>query len=266
MDRPPYPVRVAAGIVVTVLEETRKLPMAAITLPMTAISNTVSAAMKLQQNIAEMAIKGDEVFDTLIPATDEQPAWATFDEDEDLPSDEAVLGQLNAMSEKLAATPKPTPKPESADEPEPEAAPADKSAPAKKAAAKKPAANKAAPAKKAPAKKAAPKKSSPKAPQATADDGDASANTSTGSGRFALYSSAPDLPDAKPTASTPTGDAPEAAQLIDYDTLTLAQLRAKLKTVPVDDYPALVDYERRTKNRAPFVTMLDNRIAAAGKK
>ncbi|WP_018179135.1 lipid droplet-associated protein [Jongsikchunia kroppenstedtii] len=265
MDRPPYPVRVAAGIVVTVLEETRKLPMAAITLPMTAISNTVSAAMKLQQNIAEMAIKGDEVFDTLIPATDEQPAWATFDEDDDLPSDEAVLGQLNAMSAKLAATPKPTPTTEPADDsaPEPEA-PTDKPAPAKKAAAKK-----AAPAKKAPAKKAAAKKAAPAKKAASKpadDDADTASSAGPGTGRFALYSSAPDLPDAKPTPAAPAGDAPEAAQLIDYDTLTLAQLRAKLKAVPADDYPALAEYERRTKNRAPFVTMLDNRIAAASKK
>jgi len=266
MDRPPYPVRVAAGIVVTVLEETRKLPMAALTLPMTAISNTVSAAMKMQQNIAEMAIKGDEVFDSLVPATDEQPAWATFDEDDgDLPSDEAVLGQLNAMSEKLAATPKPTAKP-ATEQSKPEAAQADKPAPAKKAAAKK-----AAPAKKAVAKKSAPAKKAPaKAasakPSAAPADSDAASGASTGSGRFALYSSAPELPDTKLATSVPAGDAPEAAQLIDYDTLTLAQLRAKLKTLPADEYSVLVEYERRTKNRAPFVTMLDNRIAAANKK
>ena len=59
---------------------------------------------------------------------------------------------------------------------------------------------------------------------------------------------------------------PEIVEYIEYDNLTLAQLRAKLRGVGVDELEALVAYERATKSRAPFVTMIDNRIAAQNSK
>ena len=52
MDRAPYPARIAAGLIVTALEETRKLPALLVTLPMTAVSQTLQAGMRAQQNIA----------------------------------------------------------------------------------------------------------------------------------------------------------------------------------------------------------------------
>lgn len=57
MHRAPYPARIAAGLIVTALEETRKLPALFVTLPMTAVSQTLQAGMRAQQNIAELAIK-----------------------------------------------------------------------------------------------------------------------------------------------------------------------------------------------------------------
>ena len=62
------------------------------------------------------------------------------------------------------------------------------------------------------------------------------------------------------------GSGPEIVELIDYDTLTLAQLRARLRSVAVEDLIALVDYEKSHRDRAPFVTMLENRIAAQNKR
>ena len=88
-------------------------------------------------------------------------------------------------------------------------------------------------------------------------------------GRFALYSSAPaDLVagDTPTTDGTPDVDKPEIVEFIEYDNLTLAQLRAKLRAVDLDDLTALAAYEAATKNRAPFVTMLDNRITAQNKR
>lgn len=186
----PYSARVAAGLLATVVEETRKLPTYAVTLPMTAVSQALQAGMRLQQNVAELAIKGDTVLDDIFNQDEEQPQWARFDEDE---VDEVP---------------------------------------------------------------------------APADDSDAAA----ASGRFALYTSAPDevvsstkAPAKKPAATT-SGDAPEIAELLDYDNLTLAQLRAKIRTVDLDDLTNLAGYEKSNKARAPFVTMLENRIAAKADK
>ena len=59
---------------------------------------------------------------------------------------------------------------------------------------------------------------------------------------------------------------PEIAEYLDYDSLTLAQLRARLRSLSLDELTALLDYEQRTLARAPFLTMLENRIASAKAK
>ena len=56
-----------------------------------------------------------------------------------------------------------------------------------------------------------------------------------------------------------------AAEL-DYPTLTLAQLRARLPSLSVDELEALLAYEQATKARAPFQTLLANRITRANAK
>ena len=37
--------------------------------------------MKVQQDVADLVIKGDETLESIFPPKDEQPEWATFDED-----------------------------------------------------------------------------------------------------------------------------------------------------------------------------------------
>ncbi|MEV0245152.1 lipid droplet-associated protein [Nocardia sp. NPDC050712] len=54
---------------------------------------------------------------------------------------------------------------------------------------------------------------------------------------------------------------PEVATRYDYANMTLAQLRARLRMLTLEDLAALLDYEQQTRARAPFVTMLTNRIA-----
>ncbi|MEP9412957.1 lipid droplet-associated protein [Gordonia sp. VNQ95] len=256
MVRAPYPARIAAGLVVTAIEETRKLPTLLVTLPMTAVSETLQFAMRAQQGIAELAIKGDTALEFLFDHPDEQPSWARFDDDEIdvtesvVPIESGRKGGTTDEATPAAATP----------------------APAKKAAAKKAPATKApeprTPAKKAPAKKTPTKKASAPAPAPESEAPRADA------GRFALYSSAPqDVIDSahesasEADAESPaSGDVPEVVEYTDYDTLTLAQLRAKLRTVSVDDLTALLAYEKSTRNRAPFITMIDNRITAAENK
>lgn len=233
MRRPPYPALVATGVLVTTLDETKRLPTRILTFPMTAISRGLQAGMRLQQNIAEMAIKGDEFFAPYCDKAEEQPAWARFDED-----DEMVISIPSAVSESSAPVAAPS---APADEPA-------RQAPARKAPARKPAAQK------------------PSTVPAT-DGVETEAPAATG--RFALYSTPPAEVVAEAEAPAPTaagGDQPEVVVLLDYDVLTLAQLRAKLRGLSVDDLQELADYERAHRDRTPFATMIDNRIASHQKK
>jgi hypothetical protein len=199
-----------------VLEETRKLPTTAITLPMSAVSQTLQAVMRFQQGIAEMAIKGDDVFEALLGQAEEEPEWATFDEDDDFAgadADDSMSG--NAAAPITPATTTVTP--------------ADLT-------------------------------------PGTADDDPENTVGPAGAGRFALYSSTPDIEkDAPVTARRPAKKAPEIVVLLDYDTLTLAQLRAKLRGVGLAELKELAEYEKSNRARAPFLTMLDNRVTAASK-
>ncbi|MFB9907285.1 lipid droplet-associated protein [Allokutzneria oryzae] len=78
----PLPVRVAAGLAVTAMEQARKLPQSLAGLPVTVASVAMQASMRAQQHLTELAIKGDEALATFRPA-EEEPEWATFDEDVD---------------------------------------------------------------------------------------------------------------------------------------------------------------------------------------
>lgn len=77
----PLPVRVAAGLVATAVEETRELPRRLVGLPVTVVSQVLQLTMRVQQQITELAIKGDEALAVLRPPAEEEPEWAVFDED-----------------------------------------------------------------------------------------------------------------------------------------------------------------------------------------
>ncbi|TWH10790.1 hypothetical protein L618_000400002710 [Rhodococcus rhodochrous J45] len=62
------------------------------------------------------------------------------------------------------------------------------------------------------------------------------------------------------------GDRSEIVEYLDYDSLTLAQLRARLRALSVDELTALLEYENAHAARTPFVTMLSNRITSARNK
>jgi hypothetical protein len=95
-------------------------------------------------------------------------------------------------------------------------------------------------------------------------------------GRFALYSVADAHEDAsaltkparqsKKSTANPPVEEPAVAAELDYPTLTLAQLRARLQSLGVDELEALLAYEQATKARAPFQTLLANRITRANAK
>ncbi len=175
------------------VEETIRLPKTILMYPMTLASTAAHVVMRFQQNVAELVIKGDSTLEHIFPPKDEQPEWATFDEDlpDDSDDEPSGVGSVNA-------------------------------------------------------------------------DGRAE-------GRFALYSSpGADAADAwARSAAKPTKKSvstPDVVEELDYEQLTLAQLRARLQSLDVDELEALLVYEEATKGRAPFQTLLANRITRATAK
>jgi hypothetical protein len=175
-----------------------KLPKTILMYPMTLASTAAHIVMRLQQNLAELVIKGDSTLESIFPPKDENPEWATFDED----FPDAIDGTTTPL------------------------------------------------------------------PEGIEDDRRAE-------GRFALYS----VSDAPETSEPPTGPGkkskksaeaavpqPEVAEELDYPTLTLAQLRARLPSLDIGELEALLAYEQATKARAPFQTLLANRITRANAK
>lgn len=262
MIRPPFMARVAAGVAVTAYEETLRLPSTAVALPMTTVSQILQTAMRMQQVMTGLAIKGDQLFEVFGSAPAEEPEWAVFDEDEepltgsdasgkpvDSPASASADGRFalySAPPDEVAGKGRPATAPTSTES----SATAESKAPA------------VAEAKKAPAKKTAAKKTPAKKATATRSPAKSAVTKASPAKKSA------DKPAAKAdpaSASKPTQPA-EIAEYLDYDALTLAQLRARLRTLSVEDLTALLAYENANAGRAPFVTMLSNRISSAERK
>jgi hypothetical protein len=174
-------------VAATAVEETRKLPQTILMSPMSVASQLAQLVMKMQLDIADLVNKGDATLETLFPPKDEQPEWATFDEDA---ADSAETGAPAESGERMTE------------------------------------------------------------------------------GRFALYST-DDVGEAVSTngqSDNAEVSAPEVATRIDYGSLTLAQLRARLQSLSVDELTELLAHEEKTKARAPFQTLLANRITRASAK
>lgn len=180
MSSLPFPVRVAAGLVVAAVEEVQALPRTIVGLPITAASQVLQLSMRAQQVVTELAIKGDTALEGARPV-EEAPSWARFDEDTD------------------DRTPLP-----------PRRSPFD---------------------------------DAPAAPRPRATNGHARPVPGPAIGV------AEDTPSVTPDA------------LPGYETMTIAQLRARLRGLSVDQLTELLAWESAHADRPPFVTMLTNRIA-----
>ena len=205
MATAPYGVRLIVGAAVTAIEETLKLPQTIVMYPMTLASNVAQMVMKVQQDLADLAIKGDSALEGLFPPTDEKPEWATFDEDLD-GQEPAGPDDGNRRTEGRFALYSVT---EGDDETERAVQGAAKPKPRPAGPAKKAA-------RKAPAK--------------------------------------------------PAVELPPIAVDLDYPSLTLAQLRARMPSLSVSDLKTLLAYEEQSRARAPFQTLLANRITRATAK
>lgn len=83
----PLPIRLAAGIAATTVEEAFRLPYRLRRLPGqvagSAFTSAAGSAMRARQNVTDLVARGDMVLEELSTPVEEQPAWATFDEDGD---------------------------------------------------------------------------------------------------------------------------------------------------------------------------------------
>jgi hypothetical protein len=219
MSTLPLPVRIAVGLAVTAVEQARKLPEQLSELPVTAASRAVQAAMRVQQRVTELAIKGDEVCAMFQPV-EEAPPWARFDEDDDPGTRNGTTGAASEFGK-------------ASDGATPTAA----------------------------------------APGSGAGHGTAaraSGEIDEADVARAMTTVPPPAADAHPRDAGPAGfaDARVARSasrpppvLPHYDDMSLAQLRAKLRTLSLPELTELLEYEHAHQDRPAFVTMLSNRIS-----
>ncbi|KXO89000.1 hypothetical protein AXK60_19200 [Tsukamurella pseudospumae] len=226
-------VRVALGAVSLAAEKGQEIVTGAVSAPLTLGSKSAQAFIAVQQDLADLAVRGDRAIETVFPAKEEeQAAWATFDDDEDVDVDlpapaRAAYGEVRPASEPAAPAAE---QPTAAEQPaatEPAGTPAAAPAPTAEHPGTEPAGAEQAP---------------------------------SGAGRYALYSSPAPAPSGTATVAETPDDLPAAALRIDYPELTLAQLRGRLPGLTTAEVESLVAYERDHKDRAPFLTMLENRI------
>lgn len=88
MSRLPFVLRVAVGAVALVAEKGQEIATGAVTAPITLGSKSAQAFIRMQQDLAELAVRGDAAIETIFPPKhEEQAQWATFDDDEEPPVD-----------------------------------------------------------------------------------------------------------------------------------------------------------------------------------
>jgi hypothetical protein len=218
----PLPFRVAAGLAVTAVEHARDLPAKLAGLPVTVASQALQLSMRVQQQVTELAIKGDEVLAGLRPV-EETPAWATFDEDVEenrydasrpAPFDQVVTDWADIPADTSADTSHNGHREPSldGDETELDAAESDEA----------------------------------ELDTAELDEADPWAMEER------ALAEEPDVEEDR--VEGPGG-------LTNYDELSLPQLRARLRRFTVEELEELLDYERAHGNRPAFVGMLSRRIA-----
>jgi hypothetical protein len=191
------------GLVITAVEQARKLPEQLADLPVTAASRAVQAGMRVQQRVTELALKGDQMFSLFRPVED-TPAWARFDEDDEPQQSgaEATAGPAGA---------------------------AGKFSKAKDCAAVVP------------------------------GPGAGHGTTVRECGEVDEADVARALTSPHLTATGEASLAPSASP--EYDELSLAQLRGKLRGLSLPQLAELLEYEHVHQDRPAFITLLSNRIS-----
>lgn len=79
----PIGIRVVAGLLGTAIDRITKLPEELPTIGITLVGQVFKTSLRLRQEVAELATRGDDLLSGITGGAQENPPWATFDEDED---------------------------------------------------------------------------------------------------------------------------------------------------------------------------------------
>lgn len=290
----PPPLRAAAGLAARSLDEARRLPQLLVSLPIRFAGAAMRASLRLQQEYAGLVARGDELL-LHFGGTEESPAWATFDED---PADIAAgaaadgltLEDFPALDDPLAALDDLPPvsdpplalvDPPALDDPlvdlgdlpptEDPVVGVDRLEPPPLIAPYEPVPTAPVP---APTR-------SPRTPRA--DLG----RVRRGQGRAAVAPFLTETPDgaagrtsafdralredpplatsaAASLADGPAQSGATAEPVPGYDGWSIPQLRGRLRRLSAGQLTELLAYEDITRARAPYLTMLQNRLVAIG--
>jgi hypothetical protein len=251
----PEPVRAAAGLAATVLDEVRKLPGSLPGIPVRAVGLAMQAALKLQQEYAGLVARGDELF-TGIRGEDE-PGLATFDDDDVAePAAPASSGYRESAFDRADA-----PAPD-ADATAPAVVDLDEIAEADVAleelAIEELVDAEAADAE-SPAPAGVPDEDAGAAENALLES-DAAGSDGTavdeGGTPIAAVSGTTDAAEPAETAA----QAPAGAPVEGYDDFSIAQLRGRLRGYAPNTVESLIAYEEAGRAREPYLRMLRNRL------
>jgi len=78
----PIGVRVAVGVLGTAFDRLGKLPENLPAIGVSLVGQAFRTSLRVRQEIAELAVRGDELLAGITGGAQEHPAWATFDEDD----------------------------------------------------------------------------------------------------------------------------------------------------------------------------------------
>jgi hypothetical protein len=242
----PEPVRAAAGLAATVLDEVKKLPETLPGIPVRAVGLAMQAALKLQQEYAGLVARGDELF-TGIRGEDE-PGLATFDDDEP-ESPAAGTGYRESAFDRAEA-----PAPD-ADATTAAVVDLDEIVEADEAleelAIEELVDAGAAPG--ADADAGAIENALLESDAASAGEGTAASATATDEGGTPVAA-------ATGAGTTSSPKAPATAPIDGYDDFSIAQLRGRLRGYAASTVEALAEYEAANRAREPYLRMLRNRL------
>ncbi|MBA3338461.1 MAG: lipid droplet-associated protein [Geodermatophilaceae bacterium] len=219
----PEPIRAAAGLAATVLDQARQLPTTITGLPVKVAGIAMQASLRLQQRYAGLVVKGDELLTQINRSDDGDPPWATFDDEvvdvadavtEDIGNDVSGADAAGTSAADVALPPVPG---------------------ATRSRSKRVASTESKMGHAPSAFDLVVDVPSPSKPVPAAD---AAVAQGTANGH--------------PVTS--------GAPVPGYDAFTLAQLRARLRTFDAATLHSLLNYEREQRARVAYLTLLENRL------
>jgi hypothetical protein len=247
----PMPLRAAAGLASIAIDEARRLPNRLVNLPVLAVGTALQVSLKAQQRYAELVIRGDELLGQLRGQRAGTPPWARFDDEEGPESESRPRSAFDSaggpadlrtdagqpLAEAMVAAEEDAGAEDVVDGPGPLAA------------------------------SQAGRRAEPDL-LTVAEAGDDDALIEALAGDDAAEASDDD--DRPGAAEEQIGTLADDASRYDgylsepplagYDAMSIAQLRARLRTLTQGQLRELVSYERANAGRPPYLTMLENRL------